>query len=263
MRRLQADPDCRQALEMLRRTSMLLRSLPVRRVPRNFTLSARSRSQKTDSIFVGVLRFSSAAAALLLMAAFALDFAQKPRTEITAKAVDEMAPETAALQAPEQPAGEAPMIIFWGAPAPMMGAYGKGGGGAEGPGVGGGGAATGFYGVGGGAPEESTSEAAPLAEELPAADATPSAEMPAPESLESRQPEAELQTQAEIVPEPLTGSGPILGVRAPGEKASDAAGAEVPLRQPVAAALPFRTLEILLALLLVLTAIPAWLLKKK
>ena len=64
--------------------------------------------------------------------------------------------------------------------------------------------------------------------------------------------------------EPLTGNGPILGVRAPGEKASDAAGAEVPLRQPVApAALPFRTLEILLALLLVLTAIPAWLCKNK
>ena len=44
--RLQADPECRQALEALRRTSMLLRSLPVRRVPRNFTLSAQSAPKK-------------------------------------------------------------------------------------------------------------------------------------------------------------------------------------------------------------------------
>ena len=147
--RLQSDPECRQGLETLRQTSMLLRSLPVRRVPRNFTLSAQPAPKKLIPIFVGVLRFSSAAAALLLMAAFALDFAQKPRTEMVSKAADEMQPAAAALQSPAQPAGEAPMIIFWGAPAPMMGAYGKGGGGAEGPGVGGGGAATGFYGVGG------------------------------------------------------------------------------------------------------------------
>ena len=175
--------------------------------------------------------------------------------------------ESAKMPAAEVPEGEAPMIIFWGAPAPMMGAYGKGGGGggAEGPGIGGGAPETSFYGVGGGgAAEEALPEAAPLAEEAPAAQPTPSAEMPAPEVIEEQQPETEMQPQAAIVPEPLTGSGPILGVRPSEESAAADDVVETPLRQPPAQpVIPFRLIEIVLAALLILTAIPAWLLKRK
>jgi hypothetical protein len=176
-----------------------------------------------------------------------------------------VAMEAAKMLAAEAPADEAPMIIFWGAPAPIMGAYGKGGGGAEGPGAGGGGAAPGFSGIGGGAAsEEAVPEAAPFVEELPSAQATPYAEMPAPEVFEAQPSVTELQAQPEIVPEPLTGSGPILGVRTSEEKTASDEVAELPLRQPAdLTVFPFRLIEIVLAALLILTAIPAWLLKRK
>jgi hypothetical protein len=270
--RLQSDPECRKTLDSLKRTSLMLRSLPVHRVPRNFTLSAQSLSKKLIPSFVSILRFSSAAAALLLVAAFALDFMQKPALMIASKAAEDIQPavamEAAKMPAAEATEAEAPMIIFWGAPAPIMGAYGKGGGGggAEGPGVGGGGTVPGFYGAGGGggASEEALPEAAPLAEELPAAQATPYAEMPAPEVMESQQPETELQTQAAFAPEPLTGSGPILGVRSPEERTDAGEVVEDQLRQPAAQpVIPFQLIEIVLAALLVLTVIPAWLLRRK
>ena len=178
--RLQSDPECRKALDALRRTSSLLRSLPVRRAPRNFTLSAKTLPKRSIPPFIGFLRFSSAAAALLLVAAFALDLTQRTPLMSASRAAEDAQPavamESAKMPAAEAPEDEAPMIIFWGAPAPMMGAYGKGGGGggAEGPGIGGGAPDTNFYGVGGGgAAEEALPEAAPLAEELPAAQPTP------------------------------------------------------------------------------------------
>ena len=266
--RLQSDPECQMALDALKRTSSLLRSLPVRRAPRNFTLSEKSLPRKLIPSFVGILRFSSAAAALLLVAAFALDLAQRTPLMSVSRAAEDtqqaVAMESAKMPVAEVP--EAPMIIFWGAPAPMMGAYGKGGGGggAEGPGVGGGAPATSFYGVGGGAAEEALPEAAPMVEELPAFQPTPYAEMPAPEVIEEQQPVTEMQPQAAIVPEPLTGSGPILGVRPSEESAAADAIIEVPLRQPpTQPVIPFRLIEIILAALLILTAIPAWLLKRK
>ena len=259
--RLQTDPDYRQTLDSLRRTSLMLSSLPVHRVPRNFTLKAQSLQPKLIPSFVSILRFSSAAAGLLLVAAFALDLTQKTPLMSVSKAAEDMQPavamEAAKMPAAEAPEGEAPMIIFWGAPPQIMGAYGKGGGGggAEGPGVGGGGAAPGFYGVGGGGgevPKESIPQAAPLAE------------MPAPEIVEAQPPAVELQSQAALAPEPLTGSGPILGVRAPEERTAADEIVEVPLRQPAARpVIPFRLIEIALAVLLILTAIPAWLLKRK
>ena len=259
--RLQTDPEFRQTLDSLRRTSLMLSSLPVHRVPRNFTLKAQSLQPKLIPSFVSILRFSSAAAGLLMVAAFALDLTQKTPLMSVSKAAEDMQPavamEAAKMPAAEAPEGKAPMIIFWGAPPQIMGAYGKGGGGggAEGPGVGGGGAAPGFYGIGGGVgevPKESIPQAAPLAE------------MPAPEIVEAQPPAVELQAQAALAPETLTGSGPILGVRAPEERTAADEIVKVPLRQPAARpVIPFRLIEVALAVLMILTAIPAWLLKRK
>ena len=256
--RLQSDPECRLALETLRRTSSLLRALPVRRAPRNFTLSAKTLPKRSTTPFIGFLRFSSAAAALLLVAAFALDLTQRTPLTSASRAAEDAQPavamESAKMPSAEEPVGEAPMIIFWGAPAPMMGAYGKGGGGggAEGPGIGGGAPETNFYGIGGGAAEVAPPEAAPLAE------------MPAPEVIEEQQPEIETQPQSAIVPEPLTGSGPILGVRPSEENIAAEDVVEAPLREaPTQPVIPFRLIEIVLAALLILTVIPAWLLKQK
>ncbi len=256
--RLQTDPEYCEALENLRRTSSLLRALPVRRAPRNFTLSKRYLPKRSiPSLFV-LLRFSSAAAGLLLIAAFALDLTQNAPSLSLNRTAENAQPavamESAKISAAETPAVEPPMIIFWGAPAPMMGAYGKGGGGggAEGSGLVGGGAAASSYGVGGGVAEDVIPEAAP------------SAEMPAPDVIEEQKPGTETRPQTALVPEPLTGSGPILGVKpAEGGAAADNV-AETPLRQlPAKPIIPFRLIEIVLAALMILTAIPAWLLRRK
>lgn len=265
--RLQTDLECRQTLDSLRRTSILLHSLPVRRVPRNFTLSAQSLPKKLIPSFLGVLRYSSAAAALLLVAAFALDIMQRPPVMTASKAAGDMQPAAVAVEAAKAPAAEAPMIIYWGAPPPVMGLYGKGGGGAEGYGLGGGGSAPGYYGTGGAGEvqPEKIPDVSPPVEEVPAVEATPMAELAVPEMVEGIQPPAvETQPQAALVPEPLTGSGPILGIRALEERGTADVVAEIPLRQPAAqAAIPFRLIEIVLAALLVVTALPAWLLKRK
>jgi hypothetical protein len=254
--RLRTDPDCRQTLELLRHTSLMLRSLPVRRVPRNFTLSAQSIQKKIIPSFSWVLRYSSAASALLLAAVFALDFMQKPPLMVASKTAADSQSAAVTMEAAKATSKEPPMIIFWGAPAPVMGAYGKGGGGAEGPGLGGGGAAPVFSGIGGGgAQPESIPNIAATSEKIPAAEGTPIIEMTVPKTVEGIQPPAI---------EPLTGSGPILGIRVPEERGTAAIVAEKPLRQPPAhVAIPFRLIEIVLAVLLAVTALPAWLLKRK
>ena len=270
--RLQSDPECRKALDSLRRTSSLLRSLPVRRAPRNFTLSAKTLPRKLIPSFVSILRFSSAAAALLLVAAFALDLTQRTPLMSVQQSCQKILSQLLPWNLPKclllkYPEGEAPMIIFWGDTC-------KGGGrirsqavaaaalkvldGRRGP-------RRVLMAIGGGGPaEEALPETAPMVEELPAAQPTPYAEMPAPEVIEEQQPETEMQPQTAIEPEPLTGSGPILGVRPSEEKAAADEVIETPLRQPPAqSVIPFRLIEIVLAALLILTAIPAWLLKRK
>jgi hypothetical protein len=230
----------------------------------------KSLPKRSIPSFFGILRFSSAAAAILLTAVFALDFTQSSLLLSANRSAEDaqtaLVMESAKIPAAEAPEAESPMIIFWGAPAPMMGAYGKGGGGggAEGSGFGGGAPATSFFGIGGGAAEEVLPEAAPLVEELPAAQATPSADMPAPDVFKNQQTETEVQPQTALVPEPLTGSGPILGVRPPEERVSADSVIETPLRQPLSEKVPpLRLIEIVLAAIVLLTAIPAWLLRRK
>jgi hypothetical protein len=86
----------------------------------------------------------------------------------------------------------------------------------------------------------------------------PAEEAPAEGELVSPLPEVQSAS------EPLTGSGPILGVRPVEEqgKVRTQSGEEIPAGRtglPVS----LRTIEIILAALLVLTAIPAWLLRRK
>jgi len=134
----------------------------------------------------------------------------------------------------------------------MMGAYGKGGGGggAAEPANGGGAEGPGFGVGGGGGVPGFAPPVLPLPEEI----------MPAPEEV----PVEQSQQPSQPAGEPLTGSGPILGVRPPAQSE--------PLREPLPTELPgertnlpvsLTTIELILAVLLVITAIPAWLLRRK
>jgi hypothetical protein len=264
---LHVDPDCRRMLAVLKHTSALLHALPVHKVPRNFTLSAESKPQTFIPSFGGVFRFSSFAAGLLLVAAVALDLLLRPSPQMAAKAGEEIQLSAQGLEeASTDAADETPMIIYWGAPVSLMGAYGKGGAGVEGIGMGAGGNGLGFYGVGGGEAEPLAapadllpSENAPLVEESAEAGA-----LLAESEADAQLPAVKMPAEANPVPKPLSGSGPILGVREPDDRtAEEMANESQVIEQTIARPFPFRLIEIILAVLLVVTAIPAWLLRKR
>lgn len=262
---LQQSADARETLAALRRTHIILRALPVRKAPRNFTISAQLAKKPVIPTFNALLRFSSALAAVLLVAVLALDFLGLTAPAPAARVAEDAASEMLAMEALVEEVGEEPQIIFWGGPAAMMGAYGKGGGDGFAYGMGGGAEGPGFD-IDGGAPdyippvvplpEVALPEEGPIQEEE---SLLPAEQAPSVES-EPISPLPEVETASE----PLTGSGPILGVRPREEQGAlrTPLGDEVPARR-VGLPVSLRTIQIILAVLLVLTAIPAWLLRRK
>lgn len=130
--RLDSDTDFKTAFHEIQYTRGLLRSLPQKRAPRNFTLSAQY--EKKTSHKWGLNRFfgfASAASAVALVVIFAWSnlFSGAIRSAAPAPmmaAVPESAMDTASVSGEETL--EAPMIIIWG----QQQAYGKGSGGGGG-----------------------------------------------------------------------------------------------------------------------------------
>ncbi len=252
---LQQNPEARRALDSLRQTRAALRAMPMHKAPRNFTLSAKPAQIPSVPTFTAVLRYSSALAATLLVVVLVLDFIGIASPPAVNRLAADQAQERLAMEAPAQKETGQPPIIMWGPPA--LGAYGKGGGGAA-PAAG----------IGGGAAEPSTAAPSePLPEALPQVESMPPVEeQTAPtEGAAQAQGGGELPTP-EITPTPeaLTGSGPILGVQ-PSPKEGEVrlpAGEELP-SQPFRLPVPLSTIEIILAVLVVVLAVPAWLLRRK
>ena len=202
--RLETQPELQRALEELRRTKMVLRSAPRRRVPHNFTLTPAMLPQR-KSWFPLVPVFSFASAMALILLVFSIGFSLLPgltnATEMMAPAPAAQAPlRSSAAQAPaptQAPAasdqagsGGLPPIIEWGAP-PGIGGGSGGGSSQDTP------AASGM----GGGPGQNITAETPAAPQVANPAALPT-ETPVPASLDSTQKSA-----------PLEGSGPILGVR--------------------------------------------------
>lgn len=146
--RLDSDADFKAAFQEIQYTRRLLRSLPPKRAPRNFTLSAEYAKKR--SLKWGLNRFfgwASAASAVAVMAIFAWSNLFVFQAKMAAPApMMAAAPETAmdssAVATNESTFGT-PMIITWGQPL----ANGKGGGGGDSSAM-----TTGLGGYGGGAP---------------------------------------------------------------------------------------------------------------
>ena len=271
---LKASTVHREAVEDLRRTKKVLGMLPARRVPRNFTISAEAVRQPSIPSFFSVLRYASIAAGLLLVVVLGIDFLPVFFLRSEASLAREAQPEMLVAEMPVSGEDEMPDIIFWGGP-PLVGGFGMGGGGGDG------GVPVGpqFYGIGGGAPEGAVPQVAipeadiPLEEALPPLgeieEAVPledleegSAADPAPESAEEEA--LEKAVPAEQGAAGIVDSGPILGLRPSDQRGqiSPALGFEPELAQP-RAPFPFRTAEIVLAALLAVLGIPAWLLSRR
>lgn len=133
--RLQSDAKFNQLLHDLTYTRRLLRALPQKRAPRNFTLSAEyTRTPRRVFWLQPAMSFISVAAAVTLVVLFASTYLLGgARNAVTEAPV----PQSAEMRAMEDDASAPPIIINWN---PV---YGMGGGGADEPyagGIGGGGA---------------------------------------------------------------------------------------------------------------------------
>jgi hypothetical protein len=138
--RLETQADLKQALDDLQRMRAVLRGVPRRKVPHNFTLTA-SMVQKPNPFarWVPALSLSSALATLILVVTIV--FRTSPfATPDTLMTAEEAAPEASMMmEAPEaESAAEADApIILWGGPEnyASVPAEGRGGGGGGGGGA--------------------------------------------------------------------------------------------------------------------------------
>ncbi len=126
---LRDNPEAATTLENLRQLRLLLRNLPARRLPHNFTLTRQMAQQQKRPPVLSWLRLSSILAMLLTVFLVTLDLLPRGATAPQTIATADM--YTYAAAAPTPP------IIYWngnpGNPAANAGAMGMGGGAEAGP----------------------------------------------------------------------------------------------------------------------------------
>lgn len=198
-KRLATEPELQNALQEMQQTRYLLQHAKTMPVPRNFTLTPEMAAnlRPAKKPLIPFFSFASAIAAIFLIVVLLIDFLPGMlQGGMMAKSAEpnEMLVMEAAPMAVDQSleSSEAPMIIEWGVPGPR----GVGGGGGDpeySSGV------TSSLPIGGGVDNPPEVYEEPIEEpEMPK-------EIPAP-GIAS----AELKSGE---PEPITGAGPILGIR--------------------------------------------------
>lgn len=268
-KRLASEDAFRQALQSLRQTRTVIRSMPRRRVPRNFTLTPEMVAVRRMPRIFPVLRFSSAFAAIAACILFGVQL-----LPLMAKsaAAPTQAPAALEMSAAESLSSTESPLIIWGTPGADA-AKGMGGGGGFAGGMGGG-ASDGYYGLPGYASTPSiqfeipqaTSEpgvgAATVAQPTMPAEAAPAVEATAMPPLAA----APLTTSTPEVRSNLTPveGNPILGLRPEdsGKVIAESNPDEaLQTTESEPSPIPLRTILLLatvgLAALAVLTAIPA------
>lgn len=230
--RLQTETDLKEALNDLRKTRLVLRSLPVMRAPRNFTLTPemagiKPRRENVFLIWFARMRLSSALAAVLLVLVLLGDFlsgatllpASPTAADLAASepSLMEAAPEESTLKVPEQ---VAPIFVTPQVEAPMTPESER--------------VAPGFSMQENG--ESVTVEVLPTS--------TPAPEAPAPQ----------------LIPRGQGGGGGGFGG---GGEAADTQPVSEPLLSGNQLRILFRTIEITLAITVLATALAAWLLNRR
>lgn len=194
--RLKTHPGYKEALEGLHRTKAILQKTPVRKVPRNFTLTAADVQPVKVKGWIPTMQWSSVAVALVAVFLFAVQlvpgFSDPQFGNIQQAAQPEPTVEAMEMDAATAAAEPTPEVIYWGGP-PLTGdmAFGMGGG-AESPPVGGGGEGI--------QPGQMVFPQPPIPNPLPDLQADSTARATAAPS------------------QPVTGSGPVLGVRPESEQ---------------------------------------------
>ena len=126
-KRIKEEPELNQALLEFRHTRRLLQSLPLRRAPRNFTLSSLQVPARPQRFFLApALNFVALSAAVLMVVIFA--GSQFMPGFLGIKQVTRSAsPMASSLVATDTASTNAPMIITWGQNGSSAKATGQGG----------------------------------------------------------------------------------------------------------------------------------------
>lgn len=139
-----SNPELKKALTEITNLKGILRSVPLKRVRRNFTITAAQAKPARRSFIVPVFRFASLASAVALVALLVVQFAPGLFSLPGASKAAESAPMAMAVAPASESPTALPPIILWNGyyPSATGGAEGKGGGGGGGygggPAVGGG-----------------------------------------------------------------------------------------------------------------------------
>lgn len=203
--RLLTEPDLHMAYSELRQTKILLKSSKSLKSPRNFTITeaqALTIKPVRKNRFLPVLSFSSVLATILMI--FAIFFELSSGANLIAKVANEQPAASLAMESAPMDSRSSegnPMIIQWGGNQ----AYGMGGGGGDGTSLA----------VGGGAVENNLLTKS-MNETPGVGGADPGAINITPTPVPTQ--EAAILTAPVEIPGPITGTGPILGIRS-GEEA--------------------------------------------
>lgn len=136
-RRLEREPELRAALESLERVRIVLRSAPLYKAPRSFTLTPQMASVRRGGFtWIPVFAVTSALATILLVVSFIVQWLPVAGAPMAAREAAAPAEMVVAATA-EAEAKPTPVIVYWGAPPVPQYDLGRGG----------------FGGGGGGAPE--------------------------------------------------------------------------------------------------------------
>jgi len=248
-KRLESDSAYKQAFEKLQRTRLILRTLPQRAVPRNFTLSAEVNKKRVNiPSFFQIVRFSSAVAVLGLVILLVFDFLPSNLQSVKNQKLE--AAQAPAAAAPAAKSNEPPMIIIWSTPQSEV--LGKGGGGGNDQA-----GAISSYAI-----PQSTADQFALRNEK----AISPAETLPPQSEEIQASPTAAVPAVSQTPESkssISGTGPILGIPPSNERGIIPTLSVQPSTTIIGKGSNLRVLEVVLGALAILTGITAFLLSKK
>lgn len=127
-RLLEENIEAVEIVHNIKNLKTMLKHLPERVVPRNFTLTESSPRTFELPSFVGVLRYSSAVSALLLIIVLMLDFFRPFQTSLSLKSQENLPEQPAALELSPRGSDQPVPIIIWqgGYPSGVQG-FGIGG----------------------------------------------------------------------------------------------------------------------------------------
>ncbi|MDO9546368.1 MAG: hypothetical protein Q7J07_06425, partial [Pelolinea sp.] len=258
-RLLSENSNVLKTIEKIKKVKALLKYLPTRKVPRNFTITAQKTRRFYLPSFAGVFRYSTAVSAVLLVIVLTLDYFSLFQTPTNQLSKASLAEKLTMVEDTGVEVGRSAPIITWHPAYPQV---------AEGFGYEGGGGDS--SGMGGMPPQPLIPDSLDVPQESFSAQIPiPEAETPLIEGEQlpqvvEEQPQSDTERSALESKSPVYGNGPILGIRPveeQGEIRSFVVQTELTIEDTQV--FSFRLVKILLAGLVLVSALLTFFLRKQ